>query len=617
VILGTAGHIDHGKTTLVKALTGVDTDRLPEEKRRGITIDLGFAPLELEGVGTVGIVDVPGHEAFVRTMVAGATGIDMALFVIAADEGVMPQTREHLAILDHLGVSRGVVALTKSDMADGDWLDLVRADVAAFLESSRLSGARIIPVSATRGEGIAELRRALVAVAKEVPARRSDDLFRLPIDRVFTVKGTGTVVTGTVWSGSLSDGASVRILPWDRESRVRGLQTHGHSVTTIHAGDRAAIALAGVEVDELSRGFVLVSDPSWEASRSLRAEVSLGADVVLGPRTRVRFHLGTSEVGARVVIPSSPPVIPSEARDLLVRPARIVLDSPVVLRAGDRFVLRRSSPLETIGGGVVVDPLPPRRAKPWPAGLELRDRLRRMVDESGVVGVAVSRLPQRLGLEPSAIPAMIASARNEVVAVGDRLWPAAVLEDLGKTIRKHVAEHHRTKPLDRGAPVNDLRTKARVPEALFDHVLGALVESRKLTSDAGVIRQPGFSAGLSGAEEKVAQAALAELSAAGGEPPTVGEMTPRLGPALGNVMRFLERTGAVIQVEPGRYYTKESLAAVLDRLKAAMPEPREYTPAELREALGTSRKFLIPLLEYCDRQALTIRGEAGRIWRGR
>jgi selenocysteine-specific elongation factor len=240
-----------------------------------------------------------------------------------------------------------------------------------------------------------------------------------------------------------------------------------------------------------------------------------------------------------------------------------------------------------------------------------------MVDESGVVGVAVSRLPQRLGLEPSAIPAMIASARNEVVAVGDRLWPAAVLEDLGKTIRKHVAEHHRTKPLDRGAPVNDLRTKARVPEALFDHVLGALVESRKLTSDAGVIRQPGFSAGLSGAEEKVAQAALAELSAAGGEPPTVGEMTPRLGPALGNVMRFLERTGAVIQVEPGRYYTKESLAAVLDRLKAAMPEPREYTPAELREALGTSRKFLIPLLEYCDRQGLTIRGEAGRIWRGR
>ena len=305
MILGTAGHIDHGKTTLVKALTGVDTDRLPEEKRRGITIDLGFAPLELEGVGTIGIVDVPGHEAFVRTMVAGATGIDMALLVIAADEGVMPQTREHLAILDHLGVSRGVVALTKSDMADGDWLDLVRADVAAFLESSRLAGSRIIPVSATRGEGIAELRRALVAMAKQVPARRSDDLFRLPIDRVFTVKGTGTVVTGTVWSGSLSDGASVRILPWDRDSRVRGLQTHGRSVTTIHAGDRAAIALAGVEVEELSRGFVLVSDPSWEASRSLRAEVSLAPDVNLGPRTRVRFHLGTSEVGARVSAPGA------------------------------------------------------------------------------------------------------------------------------------------------------------------------------------------------------------------------------------------------------------------------------------------------------------------------
>jgi selenocysteine-specific elongation factor len=248
VILGTAGHIDHGKTTLVKALTGVDTDRLPEEKRRGITIDLGFAPLELEGIGTVGIVDVPGHEAFVRTMVAGATGIDMALLVIAADEGVMPQTREHLAILDHLGVSRGVVALTKSDMVDGDWLELVRADAAAFLEGSRLAGARIVAVSATKGEGIAELRRALVAVAREVPARDTGDLFRLPIDRVFTVKGTGTVVTGTVWSGSLTDGATVRIMPWDHETRVRGLQTHGQSVTEIHAGDRAAVALAGVAV---------------------------------------------------------------------------------------------------------------------------------------------------------------------------------------------------------------------------------------------------------------------------------------------------------------------------------------------------------------------------------
>ncbi|HET9426338.1 MAG TPA: selenocysteine-specific translation elongation factor [Gemmatimonadaceae bacterium] len=608
MILGTAGHIDHGKTTLVKALTGVDTDRLPEEKRRGITIDLGFAPLELEGIGTIGIVDVPGHEAFVRTMVAGATGIDMALLVIAADEGVMPQTREHLAILDHLGVRRGVVALTKSDMVDGDWLDLVRADVTGFLESSGLAGARIVPVSATRGEGITELRRALIAVAKEVPPREQDDLFRMPIDRVFTVKGTGTVVTGTVWSGSLGDGTTVRILPWDRESRVRGLQTHGKPATAIHGGDRAAIALVGVEVEELSRGFVLVSDPSWETSRTLRAEVSLADGVRLGQRTRVRFHVGTSEVGARGIL--------AGADQTSVGSARIVLDTPVVLRAGDRFVLRRSSPLETIGGGVVVDPLPPKRAKPWPPDLSVTERLRRIVDEAGTSGAPVSRLPQRLGIRPRDVDGAIASLRSGVTRVGGRLWASSVIDDLSKLIRKLVAEHHRQKPLDRGAPVNDLRARTRVPAELFDHELGELVESRKLASDAGVIRQPGFSAGLSAAEDKVAKAALAELVAAGGEPPSVTELAQRHGPQVANVMRFLERTGDVIQVEPGRFYTKETLAAVLARLRAVMPEPREYTPAELREALGTSRKFLIPLLEYCDRQGLTVRTETGRMWRG-
>jgi selenocysteine-specific elongation factor len=608
VILGTAGHIDHGKTTLVKALTGVDTDRLPEEKRRGITIDLGFAPLELEGVGTVGIVDVPGHEAFVRTMVAGATGIDMALLVIAADEGVMPQTREHLAILDHLGVSRGIVALTKSDMVDGDWLDLVRADIASFLEPSRLAGARIIPVSSTRGEGISELRRALVALAKDVPTRSADDLFRLPIDRVFTVKGTGTVVTGTVWSGSLDDGATVRILPWDHASRVRGLQTHSRSVGTIHAGDRAAIALAGVEVDDLSRGFVLVSDPAWEASRMLRAEVTLADGVKLGPRTRVRFHVGTSEVGARVLVAADDTAANA-------KPARIALDTPVVLRAGDRFVLRRSSPLETIGGGVVIDPLPPRRARPWPLDLAPSQRLERMIDESGAAGIPVQRLPQRLGVRPADVPAAIAALKGRVEQIGDRLWMSDAIEDLSKLIRKHVAEHHRQKPLDKGAPVNDLRARARVPDALFDHVLNGLVMSRKLANDSGAIRQPGFSAGLSDAEDRIARAALAELTAAGAEPPTVAEMTPRLGAQLANVMRFLERTGDVVQVEPGRFYTKASLQAVLDRLRSLMPEQREYTPAELREALGTSRKFLIPLLEYTDRQGLTIRGDTGRTWR--
>jgi len=611
MILGTAGHIDHGKTTLVKALTGVDTDRLPEEKRRGITIDLGFAPLHLDGIGIVGVVDVPGHEAFVRTMVAGATGIDMALLVIAADEGIMPQTREHVAILEHLGVERGVVALTKRDIAEADWLDLVRADVVALLADTALANAPIVEVSATTGDGIPELRAALVAVARGIPDKETADLFRLPVDRVFTVKGTGTVVTGTVWSGELGDGATIRVLPQGRDLRVRGLQSHGRSVPTIRAGDRAAIALVGVEVDELSRGTVIVSESAWEPTHTLRADVLLddAARAEIGPRTRIRFHVGTSEVGARVIFAAK------DVDSVGARPARLALDAPVVLRAGDRFVLRRSSPLETIGGGTVTDPLPPRRARPWPPGLDAKERFRRVVAEAGALGVAIGRLAQRLGVRPTVVDGLIGALKNDLVRVGPRVWAKDIADDLGKQIRKLVADHHRARPLDKGAPVNDLRAGCRVPPELFDQALHELVSSGKLTNDGGLIRQPGFSAELSGAEDDLAKAALAELNAAGAEPPTVAELAARHGQRVANVLRFLERGNAVIQVEPGRYYTAETLRVVLDRLKQAMPAGREYSPAELREALGTSRKYLIPLLEYCDRQGFTVRTDTGRAWK--
>ena len=599
MILGTAGHIDHGKTTLVKALTGVDTDRLPEEKRRGITIVLGFAPLELDGIGTVGVVDVPGHEAFVRTMVAGATGVDIGLLVIAADEGIMPQTREHVAILEHLGVARGVVALTKSDMVDADWLDMVQAEVRAFLEPTKLGDAAIVPVSATTGKGIPELRSALSSVAKSVPPKPVGDLFRLPIDRVFTVKGTGTVVTGTVWSGDLRDGATVRILPENRELRVRGLQNHGHSVPTIDAGDRAAIALVGVEVADIHRGSVVVSDTSWQTTRTARAEVTIDPKVSLGPRTKLRFHVGTSDVGVTVVAGK-----------------RLRFDTPLVLRAGDRFVLRGGTPVETIGGGVIIDPLPPKRARPLPPKPKPNDLLRIYMEEAGPTGLDIATLPQRLALKPAEIDPAVSQLKSVVIRVSSRLWSAGVAEKANKDIRKQVADHHKAKPLEKGAPVADLRAASRIPDALFDHVLHDLIESKKLASDGGLIRQPGFSVELSGAEDKLAKATIVDLEAAGAEPPTVTELAQKHGERVANILRFLERTQSVVQVEPGRYYTTAALQAVLDRLRRAMAEDREYTPAELREALGTSRKFLIPLLEYCDRRGLTQRSEAGRRWRG-
>ncbi|PYP61418.1 MAG: selenocysteine-specific translation elongation factor, partial [Gemmatimonadetes bacterium] len=300
MILGTAGHIDHGKTTLVRALTGVDTDRLPEEKRRGITIELGFAPLRLDGVGTIGVVDVPGHEGFVRTMLAGATGIDLALLVVAADESVMPQTREHFAILRLLGVTRGVVALTKCDLVDDEWRALVVEDVRALLADSPLADAAVVGTSSVTGAGLAELRAAIADAARAVPARAADDLFRMPVDRAFTIKGTGTVVTGTVWSGRLTRDGTVRVMPGDRTVRVRGLETHGDQVQVAEPGHRTAIALAGVDVADVQRGSFLVADAAWRPSNVLRAEVVLLDDApqTLRARTAVRFHLGAADVGA-------------------------------------------------------------------------------------------------------------------------------------------------------------------------------------------------------------------------------------------------------------------------------------------------------------------------------
>jgi selenocysteine-specific elongation factor len=364
VIVGTAGHIDHGKTTLVRALTGVDTDRLPEEKRRGITIDLGFAPLQLEGIGRVGIVDVPGHEAFVRTMVAGAAGVDLALLVVAADEGVMPQTREHVAVLGLLGVRRAVVALTECDLVDDDWLALAIDDVRCTLAPTTLSGSAIVAVSASTGHGLDALRTALADAARQVAVRTADDLFRLAVDRAFTIRGTGTVVSGTVWSGRLSGDATLRLIPGGRAVRVRGLHAFGAPVHCVCAGERAAIALAGVDLSEVHRGSVLVQGDGWSPSRVMRADVVLLAEAPrsLRTRTRVRLHLGTSDVGARNV--SRDGVLPPGCQ----RSVRVVTDAPIVTRAGDRFVLRAESPSTTIGGGVVLDPSASPRARPWRDG---------------------------------------------------------------------------------------------------------------------------------------------------------------------------------------------------------------------------------------------------------
>jgi selenocysteine-specific elongation factor len=610
VILGTAGHIDHGKTTLVRCLTGVDTDRLPEEKKRGITIELGFAPLTLDGVGTIGVVDVPGHEAFVRTMVAGATGVDLALVVVAADEGIMPQTREHLTILELLGVRAGVVALTKSDLVDAEWLALVEEEVREATQRA-LPGAPIVATSAATGAGVAELRQILGELARSIGARNEDDLFRMPVDRVFSIRGTGTVVTGTVWSGRLARDETLRILPSGRSTRARTIQTHSAQVEAAVPGARAAVALAGVDVADAARGSVLVTDHAWRPTSLARADVVLTADAGIRPRTWLRFHIGTSEVGARVVTSAREP----RANEWFA--ARVVLDEPVVLRAGDRFVLRTSAPLNTIGGGVITDPYAPRRAKSWPVHLDADQRLRQMIDESGAAGIDVRDLPVRLGTSPTQTTQLLGLLRETIVEHAGRLIAAAALRDIEARLDAAAAAHHSAFPLELGAPLQWVRSRLPAPPELIDLALSRRVAAGSLRVTGGNLALASWTPNATPEQASLADAILSRLAAAASEPPTVAELSALLGRYTEPVLLFLERQGDVTQVESGRYYTTSNLKQLVDTLRAGMADGTERTPSELRDLLGISRKFLIPFLEYCDAVGYTIRSGSGRTWRSK
>jgi selenocysteine-specific elongation factor len=543
-------------------------------------------------------------------MVAGATGVDFALLVIAADEGVMPQTREHLAVLSLLAVRGGVVALTKCVLVDDDWLALVEEDVRAALAGSLLADAPIVRVSATTGAGLAELKGALTAAALGAPRQHEDDLFRLPIDRAFTVRGTGSVVTGTVWSGVLDRDAALRLLPGDESVRVRGLQAHGHSVARVQAGERAAIALQGVDIDRLARGGMLVQGDAWRASRVLRADVTLLADApaALGPRRRVRLHVGTADVEARLVRAGGP-IEPGT-----ITSARVVLDEPIVARAGDRFVLRDSSPARTIGGGVVVDPVAPPRAKPWP----LDDRtpatlLQHLLRETGALGVAVSELPVRLGVPPSQVGDVIAA--SESWRVGNRLLGRDTRAALENQALRTVAEFHARQPLEAGAPQQWLRSRLPAPDDVAAAVVLGLEAQGGLVAEQGSVRLPGHAARLSAAEESLKERLLAALDACAGEPPTLDELAGTLGASadsLGAVARLLARDGSLVAVEPARFYRAETVQGLVARLIGGMTPETGYGPAELRDLLGFSRKYLIPFLEYCDRVGITRRDLDGK-----
>lgn len=609
MILGTAGHIDHGKTALVRALTGVDTDRLPEEKRRGITIALGFAPLVLEGVGTIGVVDVPGHEAFVRTMLAGATGVDLALLVIAADEGVMPQTREHLAILTLLGVRGGVIALSKADLADEELLAIATEDVRAAVAGSPLADAPIIPVSAHSGAGLELLRATIAELARKVPVREADDLWRMPVDRVFSVAGAGTVVTGTAWSGTLARDDALRVLPAGHDARVRGIETHGKQAAAATAGTRTAVALAGIDRADVAHDAVLVraGDP-WTPSRVLRADLALLAGApTIGPRRQLRFHLGTAETGCRVIAAGGP--LASDA----TRAVRLLLDRPVVARAGDRFVLRGGSPVGTLGGGVITDPTPPRaRVKPFAgAGAAPSDLIGWMLDEAGVTGVPVAVLPVRLGVRPSQVERLIRDAPR-VVRVGDRLFRSPVLEGRRAMLLTAIAKVHAEHPLAPGLDRQTARRLLAANAALADEVIRRAERAGLVTVEGAWLRAPGFAPGTGATATAAKDVLLETLRSAGAEPPTVAELSAQLGAEVPALLKLLEREGTVVAVALDRWFSRDGLVLLLGKLRAHVRPGTVYSPSELREVLGVSRKFLIPFLEWCDRRRISHRAADGR-----
>ena len=608
-VVGTAGHIDHGKTALVKALTGVDTDRWEEEKRRGITIDLGFAPLPLPGGILASVVDVPGHEGFVKNMLAGATGIDVALLVIAADEGIMPQTEEHLAIVELLGIPRGIPVLTKRDLVDDEWLALVRAEVAHRLERSRVQWSAPIAVSALKSEGLEDLKKALVEVVEDLRSRPSDDLFRLPIDRVFALPGAGTVVTGSTWSGKVSTGDSVRLLPLNREVRVRSIQVHSQDAEQAGPGRRTALALVGVDKDELERGHVAVTGSGWAPTSTLDVALEL-LPVLKKPltvRTRIRVHLGTAEVLARVAQVRS--IAPGETGR-----ARLLLERPLVARGGDRFVVRSFSPVTTIGGGTVLDPFPPKRPRVSERGFTLAQ----FVEEAGLSAVDISALPVRLGMSPSDLPRTIEAAGKGILVVGETLVSRrAIVEEIDR-LAKVVAAHHDEHPLDPGLPLGALRAAVKAPSQVVDLLVehGVKKQAWELTEGGAAVRKSGWRAALKARAGEASGRLAQRLADARWQIPTVAELEKEFSdPTVPALLAHLAREGSVERVDQERYAQKQALEEFRRALEDTLRELGAATPAQFRDRLGLTRKYLIPLLEWADRRGITSRQGDTRVLR--
>ena len=623
IILGTAGHVDHGKTSLVKALTGVDTDRLKEEKERGITIELGFASLPLKSGDTLGVVDVPGHEKFVKNMVAGATGIDLVLLVIAADEGVMPQTSEHLDICTLLGIRNGVIALTKTDLVDADWLVLVQDDIRQYMKTTFLDGAPIIPVSAVTGEGIAELAAAVEELALRIGERGDSGLFRISVDRVFTMKGFGSVVTGTLVSGRVSVGDTVEILPQRIHAKVRGIQVHNESQESAEAGQRTAINLQGIERAVLNRGDVVAHPGIFEPSERLDVylEYLKGTGRVMKNRAIVRFHAGTSEIMARVILLDREELKPGERVH-----AQLLLEAPVVAMARDRFVIRSYSPIRTVGGGEILDPDAVKQKKTkdrFAAELEaLRtgteaERAAVILGRAGVQGLTTSRLAVRTGIPPAVLSRVLKDMAEKKALLRidreeTRIVSFPAYQQLKEALLKEIGQYHERFPLKEGVPKEELRMTAgqEIDGRLYNMALKELENEKKILADREHVRLASHRVDLKGSLGDLGGRIETIYRDAGLAAPSVKEVMETLGGKKAEVLSVLGvllNEGVLVKVTEDLYVHSGPLNRLREDYTAALVKAGKATPATFKDITGLSRKYIIPLMEYFDATRLTIR----------
>jgi selenocysteine-specific elongation factor len=630
-VLGTAGHVDHGKTALIKALTGIDTDRLKEEKERGITIELGFASLLLPSGQTLGIVDVPGHEKFIKNMVSGAAGIDLVMMVIAADEGIMPQTKEHLHICSLLGISKGIVALTKIDLVEKDWLELVQSEISEFLRGSFLEGAPIVSVSALKEKGLNNLIEALEAAINNIPEKADSGIFRLPVDRVFTMKGFGTVVTGTLVSDRIKSGKDIQILPEEIATRIRGIQVHNQPVEEAWAGQRTAINLQGIEKSAIKRGDVLARPETIRPSQRLDVFVEFlsSNSKNLKNRTLVRLHTGTSEIIARVILLEKDEIAPGQKAF-----AQLVLTNKDVVVAGDRFVLRSYSPITTIGGGQIIDPLPAKHKRLNSKIIDelnllqngtLPEKISVILERAGFTGINLRGLAFRLGINANKIREALEnlfSGKKAFLLDSDdtTVISAYFAQQLEELITKNLTAYHKKNPLQEGISKEELKASLGhfISSKLFNMSMSSLNKKETIVSDKNNVRLSGHQVQLAGELDSLLQAIGKIYNEAGLTPPSLTDVVSKFKDQKAkaqSIINLMLKEGDLIKINEELCFASEALEKLRGDYKALLIKDGQATPASFKDLTGLSRKYIIPLLEYFDMSKLTVRVADHRILR--